>query len=89
MVAKNRFEHLLTVISSQRFLSKQGLGNEVPFFICPFEPSAAFEVTEEIALLCKRLAAAGCSVLSVDLYELSLSILEERGLLDEILEVEK
>jgi len=25
-----RFDHLLKVISSQRFLKKQGLGNEVP-----------------------------------------------------------
>ena len=35
---QERFQHLLAVISGQRFLRKQGLGNEVPFFICPFKP---------------------------------------------------
>lgn len=88
MIARNRFEHLLNVISSKRFLTKQGLGNELPFFICPFEPSAALEITDEIALLVKRLASAGCSVLSIDLYDLSLDVLEDRGILDEILAIE-
>jgi len=32
---QDRFQHLLDVISSRRFLDMQGLGNEVPFFICP------------------------------------------------------
>jgi len=31
---RERAEHLFKVISSRRFLNKQGLGNEVPFFIC-------------------------------------------------------
>jgi hypothetical protein len=35
---QDRFQHLFAVISGQRFLNKQGLGNEVPFFICPFKP---------------------------------------------------
>ena len=41
--------HLLKLISSDRFLQKQGLGNEVPFFICPFPPQRALEMetTEE------------------------------------------
>ena len=33
---QERAEHLYRVITSERFLTKQGLGNEVPFFICPF-----------------------------------------------------
>jgi len=32
---KARSEHLFRVVTSTRFLTKQGLGNEVPFFICP------------------------------------------------------
>ena len=31
-------QHLFEVISGQRFLRMEGLGNEVPFFIYPFEP---------------------------------------------------
>ena len=35
---QKRYDHLFSVISSERFLKNQGLGNEVPFFICPFPP---------------------------------------------------
>jgi hypothetical protein len=41
MPAKERFDHLLKVIASERFLKKQGLGNEVPFFICPYPADEA------------------------------------------------
>ena len=44
MPIQDRFNHLLEVISGQRFLKKQGLGNEVPFFICPFPPEEAVEM---------------------------------------------
>jgi hypothetical protein len=86
--AKERFEHLLTVISSERFLTKQGLGNEVPFFICPFDPADAFTVAEDIQLLVKQLQNLGRTALQIDLYDLSISILEERGILSDILAVE-
>ena len=36
MNQKERIDHLFSVVTSERFLSKQGLGNEVPFFICPY-----------------------------------------------------
>lgn len=86
--AKERFEHLLSVISSERFLSKQGLGNEVPFFICPFDPADAFTVAEDIQLLVKKLQNLGRTALQIDLYDLSISILEERGIFSDILAVE-
>lgn len=86
--AKERFEHLLTVISSERFLSKQGLGNEVPFFICPFDPADAFSVAEDIQLLVKKLQNLGRTALQIDLYDLSISILDERGIFSDILAVE-
>ena len=86
--AKSRFEHLLKVISSERFLAKQGLGNEIPFFICAFDPSEAFEVADDVGFLIKKLQGVGRSVLHIDLYDLSLSILEERGILEEVLAIE-
>lgn len=86
--AKERFDHLLAVLSSERFLTKQGLGNEVPFFICPFEPRDAFEVAENVQLLIKKLQNFGRKALHIDLYDLSLSLLEGRGILDNVLAVE-
>lgn len=87
--ANSRFEHLLAVLSSQRFLTKQGLGNEVPFFIYPFDPAHAPEVNEHVGLLIKQLQKRGKEVLLIDLYDLAISILRERGIFDEILAIER
>ena len=40
----DRFNHLLDVISHDNFLNMQGIGNEVPFFICPFNPKEGLEM---------------------------------------------
>ena len=88
MNAKDRFDHLLNVISSQRFLTKQGLGNEVPFFICPYDPAEAFEVDGDLRRLVKQLANNSVTALDINLYDLSLALLEERGVLDEVFSIE-
>ena len=88
MNAKDRFDHLLNVISSQRFLTKQGLGNEVPFFICPYDPAEAFEVDGDLRRLVKQLANNSVTALDINLYDLSLALLEERGILDEVFSIE-
>ncbi len=85
---KERSEHLFKVVTSQRFLAKQGLGNEVPFFICPFPAEEGQSIVEDRQDLITRITHAGIKVLDLSLYDLSLSILEERGILDQILEVE-
>lgn len=64
-----RFDHLLKLISSERFLKMQGLGNEVPFFICPFSPREAVQMTQLAHQLANRLAQQGVQVLEVDLYD--------------------
>ena len=42
-----RAEHLFRVVSSDRFLQKQGLGNEVPFFICAFDAEDGLSLGED------------------------------------------
>lgn len=85
---KERAEHLFKVVTSQRFLTKQGLGNEVPFFICPYAAENGLSMNEDRLDLVTRIANAGVTVLDLSLYSLSLGILEERGILDHVLEVE-
>jgi len=85
---KERAEHLFKVVTSQRFLTKQGLGNEVPFFICPYPAEEGLSMVEDRLDLVTRIAHAGITVLDLSLYDLSLGILEERGILDQILEIE-
>lgn len=85
---KERAEHIFKVVTSQRFLTKQGLGNEVPFFICPYPAEEGLSMVEDRLDLVTRITHAGIAVLDLSLYDLSLSILEERGILEQILEIE-
>lgn len=83
------YEHLLTVISSDRFLKMQGLGNEIPFFICPFDPAKTEKMNKEVIVpLIKQLKHKGIRALRIDLYELSIELLKERGIWDQTLEAE-
>jgi hypothetical protein len=86
---RERAEHLFKVVTSPRFLTKQGLGNEVPFFICPYPAEEGLSMNEDRLDLVTRITHAGIAVLDLSLYDLSLGILEERGILDQILDIER
>ena len=73
-------QHVLAVLSSDRFLRMEGLGNEVPFFIWPSPPEQELEVQAANSRIVDRLRTTrGLSVLVVDLFELAVELLEGRG----------
>jgi len=80
-----RFEHLLALIGSKGFLTKQGLGNEVPFFICPYPPGEAVEFVSMIGNLSKQLQQDGVRILEINLYDLAIGMLKSRGAWDQII----
>ena len=99
----NRFEHLVKVISSERFLQMRGLNNDLPFYICEFRASEAVEMQRlqrqlintlgNLSLPC--LGGRGVKVLEINLYDLSIDLLQAREgssegsrLWDEILTIE-
>lgn len=88
MPMQDRLQHLFAVISSQRFRSRQGLGNEVPFFICPYKPEEAVAMERLRRQLVNRLEQSGVRTLDINLYDLSIEILKERDIWDRILELE-
>lgn len=88
MPMQERFLHLLAVISGSRFLNKQGLGNEVPFFICPFKPEEAVEMERLVRQLINRLEQVGVRILEINLYDLSIEILKKEGDFEWIIENE-
>jgi hypothetical protein len=71
--------HLLNVVVSQRFLKNEGLNNEVPFHICPFEPEISRDMTQAIKQLKNELADKRVNVLEINLYDLVIEILKEEG----------
>ncbi|MBO6774805.1 MAG: DUF1788 domain-containing protein [Marinibacterium sp.] len=88
LTRKERAEHLYRVITSERFLTKQGLGNEVPFFICPFPAEEGLTMIEDRLDLVERIGHAGVTALDLSLYDISLGLLEERGILENVLAAE-
>ena len=81
-------EHLFAVLSGSRFLRMEGLSNEVPFFIYPYDAEDALAVADSKKRIKRRLANKGIVVREVNLYDLTVEILKERGDWEEVLEVE-
>lgn len=81
-----RFEHLVNVIGSPRFLQMRGLNNDLPFYICEFRAAEAFEMQrvqrqlvntlENLQVDC--LGGRGVRVLEIDLYDLCIELLAAR-----------
>ncbi len=73
-------QHVLAVLSSDRFLRMEGLGNEVPFFIWPYPPGQELEVQAANNRIIDRLRTTqGLNILVVDLFELAVELLGGRG----------
>jgi hypothetical protein len=81
-------EHLFAVLSGKRFLQMEGLGNEVPFFIYPYHPEDALAVAGSKRRIKNRLANKGIEVREINLYDLSVEILKDRGVWDRLLGLE-
>lgn len=81
-------EHLYAVLSGKRFLEMEGLSNEVPFFIYPYAPEDALAVAKAKKRIKNRLNQKGISVREVNLYDLSVEILKERGVWERVLAAE-
>lgn len=76
---QERFQHLLAVISSARFLKMQSLNNEIPFYICPYLATEAVEMERLQQQLSNKLGQQGVRVLNINLYDLSIAHLQREG----------
>ena len=81
-------EHLFAVLSGKRFLQMEGLSNEVPFFIYPYPPENAIEVAAAKKRIKSRLKREGIEVFEINLYDLAVDILKDRGVWDRVLAIE-
>lgn len=83
------FESLFQILSSKRFLNKEGLGGELPFFIHSFPISKQALVDTNINSLIKRLQNEGIDILEINLYRLCIDILKKENLFEQIVNKEK
>jgi hypothetical protein len=82
---QNKFDKLFGNLKKESFLSMSALGGEIPFYIVPYNPAQENDVTQKTKQLKDRLSLAGIGVYEINLYDLALQMLEERGILDKII----
>jgi len=80
-----KFDKLFDNLQKESFLSMSALGGEIPFYIVPYNPEQENEVFSKIERLKDRLSLTGISVYEINLYDLVLEMLEERGVLEKII----
>lgn len=83
-----KFEHLYQVISKDEFLKMESLGGEIPFFISAFDPKQQNEVDKAVKGLKNKLETNGIPVLEINLYDISLELLNQELGVGEIFELE-
>ncbi|WP_353807672.1 DUF1788 domain-containing protein [Agromyces sp. SYSU T00194] len=80
--------HLVAVMSGPRFLNNEGLIGEDPYFIYPYDPRDALEVAASKKRIKTKLAQRGIEVLEVNLYDLVVEVLQDRGVWADLVELE-
>lgn len=85
----DKFQHLYDVISTDDFLQKRSLGGEIPFFISAYDPKQQYEVDKAIKGLKNKLETNGIPVLEMNLYDISMDIINQELGEGEIFELEK
>ncbi|WOH19800.1 DUF1788 domain-containing protein [Paenarthrobacter sp. GOM3] len=82
-------KHVYEVLRSTRFLKMEGLSKEVPFFIYHYPPAWARDVDDlRDRVITKLRSDDGLNVVEINLYDLAVQLLRERGVWDRVLALE-
>lgn len=81
----DRFSRTEKILSSSSFLQMEGISGEVPFFIFAYEPDQETAVVEETRHLLSRLRNLGIQITEINLYDLVIEIIKERGKWEKLL----
>lgn len=84
-----KYDKLFNNLKKESFLSMSALGGEIPFYIVPYNPEQENDVVAKTKQLKQRLSLEGISTYEINLFDLSLRMLEERGILDKVIDKEK
>lgn len=82
-------DHMFRVLSSERFLRMEGLGNEVAHFIYDYDPMWALDVAQAKKRIKTKLnTEQGIEVFEINLYDLCIDLLKQRNVWDRVLAAE-
>lgn len=85
---EEKFEKLYSTFTNESFLSMKALGGEIPFYISSYNPLQETKVFNEIERLKNRLKLKGISVYEINLFQLVVEMLKDRGILEKVIEKE-
>lgn len=90
-ILKARLNKIKERISSSAFLANEGIGNEIGFYIFDYPPQFEITVRDHIEMLVNGLnrSSSESNYLHINLFHLVVEYLKKRGLLDQVLELEK
>lgn len=83
------FKRIFEITSSAEFLKMEGLNGEIPFWIAPYDIQYQDFVSEELNNILKKLKHNAISVVVLDLFELSIEIIDNNIGIDKMFIVEK
>jgi len=86
----DRLNQILPRVTAEGFLSSEGIGNEIACYIFDYPASDELRVREHIEMMMDRLAShhGGLRVLHLNLLDVVLAYLEQRGLLAKTLKMQ-
>ena len=91
MEFNERLDKIWDRISDQDFLANRGVANEVRYYVFDYEPGDELIIRDKIKALKKQNNpdADGFEIVEFDLYEMVISILEEKGYIDKCVKFEE
>ena len=91
MEFNERLDKIWDRISDQDFLANRGVANEVRYYVFDYEPCNELIIRDKIKALKKQNNpdADGFQIIEFDLYEMVISILEEKGYIDKCVKFEE
>ena len=86
----SRLNQIVPRITSEAFLSSEGIGNEIACYIFDYPAQEELKVREHIRMMTDRLAShhSDLRVLHLNLLDVVLAYLNKRGLFDKVLRME-
>lgn len=86
----DRLNQILPIVTSESFLSSEGIGNEIACYIFDYPAQQELKVREHIKMMMGRFAShhSDLRVLHLNLLEVALAYLERRGLLDKAIKMQ-
>lgn len=86
-----RLDRILPKLQEKRFRENKGLGNEIGYYIFDYDPSDELIVREHIKYLKQKInnESSEVRIKEFDLYEIMLEVLESKGYLNKVLDMEK